>query len=114
MGDDLADLARPLGSRGSLLLVGADNAMAMQELVFYGGELVERANAFLGCPYFDHARVNLASGDAGPVALAEEEQKPKARPQQPLANGKYLEQMDMASPVARCYALFAAQKNKSA
>lgn len=112
MGEDLAGLASPLGSRGKTLLIAAENAIQLQELHFYCDELRERANAFLGCEYFESARIELIAGREGmppsgsglahtrPPRLC----RPIIRP-----TGKFLAGMNSDSAVARCYARFTGQ-----
>jgi hypothetical protein len=59
MGEELAALARPLGSRNSTLLVGGEDPMAAQELSLLRGEILERANACLDEPFFTAVHVTL-------------------------------------------------------
>ena len=114
MGAELAPLARPLGHRDSLLLVGADDAMTVQELHMQGDEILERVNAFMEKPFFRTVKVSLVLDKAeldGPPRRAapfEELRPPLPRS---AADGRYLGGMDPASPVARAYARFAARRH---
>lgn len=113
MGENLAGLAVPIGSRGNVLIIGAENAMELQELHFWGDELKERANAFLGCAYFENVRVTLfKKGEErrAPDVLPEEKMFGEVRSAAVRPSGKFLSQMDRKSPVARCYARFAGKK----
>ena len=62
LGDDLAPLALPLGHKDSVLLVGAEDSMALQELSLQSPEILERANAFMDAPFFSQVRVILLQG----------------------------------------------------
>lgn len=115
MGAELAPLARPLGHRDDILLIGADDAMSLQELHMQGDEILERVNAFMEKPFFRTVKVSLILGKAeldGPLrrAAAFEEVCPPIP--RSAADGRYLGGMDPASPVARAYARFAAQRGR--
>ena len=47
LGPDLAPLARPLGHHDDKLLIGAEDAVLLQELYYMGPEIVRRVNEFL-------------------------------------------------------------------
>lgn len=115
MGAELAPLARPLGHRDDILLLGADDAMSLQELHMQGDEILERVNAFMEKPFFRTVKVSLILGKAeldGPLrrAAAFEEVCPPIP--RSAADGRYLGGMDPASPVARAYARFAARRGR--
>ncbi|SDF42799.1 Protein of unknown function [Desulfovibrio legallii] len=116
MGPDLAPLARPLGHRRDLLLVGAEDAMLAQDLHYLSPELLERANAFMEAPVFQSVRVSLLLGKDGlDVAAAAPLPPSRTRPvgrsvPLPRPSGDRLAGMDPASPVARAYALFAGRR----
>lgn len=59
MGPELAPLALPLGHHKDLLLIGAEDAMLAQELHLLSGEILERVNAFMECPFFSAVKVSL-------------------------------------------------------
>lgn len=113
MGAELAPLARPLGHRDAMLLVGADDAMSLQELHLQSDEILERVNAFMEKPFFHTVKVSLILGKTeldGPLRRAaafEEDCPPLPRS---AADGRYLGSMDPDSPVARAYARFAARR----
>ena len=122
LGPELAALAMPLGHHGdgkgapeggrTALLLGAEDAMLLQELRFRGEEILERVNGFLGQAYFCEVRVSLPLGRNAPVRT----RRPAAlhggeeRGPRPAASGVFLKEMDENSPVARCYARFAKLK----
>lgn len=118
MGPEIADMARPAGGKGKTLLIMAEDAMMLQDLLFYSEEILQKANEFIGHKYFDNVRGQLQDGRKMEITMEMEEPGPEpgeleAAPQSALAqkpNGKYLPSMEANSPVARCYALFAGKK----
>lgn len=111
MGPDLAGLAWPLGQRNGILLVGGEDAMAMQELSLMGDEILERANAFMERPYFTGVKVSLSLGKAAldSAVRIPRPAKPVLEPG-PVLSGSYLASMSLDSAAARCYARYVAQK----
>lgn len=132
LGAELAELARPLGHRGgrqkeegattsyeegAVLLLGAKDAMLLQELRFRGEEILARVNAFLGHAYFSEVQVSLPLGRNEPVRSRRQEKKAEKEEVDTPAQGPsgiFLEAMDRASPVARCYARFARMREGKA
>lgn len=129
LGAELAELVRPLGhhagrkeagagipdgeGEGAVLLLGAEDAMLLQELHFRGEEILARVNGFLGHVYFSEVRVQLPLGRNAPVRTRRREkmtQRNDAEPARQGPSGIFLAAMDSASPVARCYARFAGHK----
>lgn len=108
MGPDIAPLARPLGVRNEILLVGGDDNLALQDLSFMTPEILERVNAFMDAPVFNRVELCLVMGkttleyapDTQPV------QRPRPLPERPRDLGGYLGEMSIDSPVARCYAAY--------
>ncbi len=112
MGDEIAALAWPLGCKNSVLLVGGEDAMSMQELSFMQWDILERANAFMGRDFFTAVRVQLALDKKPLDVLSQPQKKVAAQLFSPTPlHGKYLENMPTSNPVARCYALYV-QKSK--
>ena len=114
MGDDLAALAFPLGHKDDILLIGAEDTMAMQELFLQSPEILERANAFMDSEFFLHVKVSLMQGQRD---LSR--QRPR-RPHSPLAPvpppkparlGALLGKLNPDSPVTRCYQAYLAMFN---
>ncbi len=130
MGPDIAALACPLGSKANpgvkasqregvnsplekaqhTLLLGGEDTMTLQDISYMQQEILERANAFMGQEFFSSIKVHLTL-DKNPLnqEIQPKEFIPVQLPSVPLS-GKYLKDMSMDSPVARCYALFA-QRN---
>ncbi len=107
MGEELALLAVPLGHREGLLLIGAEDNMALSELNFSVPEILERANAFMNEPYFTRVEFHLS---AGHLALdIPQEITPSQRVREPLAKPPGLlgkAQLDPKGMVGRCYAAY--------
>lgn len=123
LGPELAALALPLGHHAAragaeegpgagtpeaVLLLGAEDAMLLQELRFRGEEILARVNGFLGQAYFGSVQVSLPLGRRAPERSRGQEAGPAMGPELPqhVARGIFLAGMDEASPVARCYARF--------
>ncbi|MDR2891825.1 MAG: DUF721 domain-containing protein [Deltaproteobacteria bacterium] len=62
MGDQLTDVALPLGVQDRTLLIGAEDSMLMHELSFFIPEIMDRANAFMDENYFTKVRLELPRG----------------------------------------------------
>lgn len=107
VGPELACLARPAGSRGHTLLLGAQDAMQIQELQFQSCDILERVNSFMGSAYFTALRPVLGGKICRPrLRPSPEASVAPIHPELPHVTGKYLAEMDMNSPVAICYARF--------
>lgn len=111
VGEPYNELATPLGHKGEMLFLGAADALDAQELTLSSCEILERINAFIGSAYFSKTRVSLLGGRTAPVSASRRHSPaPKKNTDENVSagpDGKYLEEMDMNSPVARCYAKFA-------
>ncbi|WP_022654999.1 DUF721 domain-containing protein [uncultured Desulfovibrio sp.] len=123
MGPELAPLALPLGHHKDMLLIGAEDAMLMQELHLMSGEILKRVNAFMENPLFTSVKVTLVLGKnvlntaspTPPGKMPGREQSDAAPDvrhalQVVRPSGSFLASMDPASPVARCYARFAGKQ----
>lgn len=64
MGEELAGLAFPLGQKDEVLLIGAGDNLALQELSFFSAEILCRVNAFLEEPVFASVQLSLLQGRA--------------------------------------------------
>lgn len=108
MGEDMAGLALPLGHRKSVLLIGAEDHLVMQELSFCTTDILERVNAFMDAPFFDKVELHLHMGQAVPD-LPRPEQSPLGslppleRPEGLTGAFASMPGLNMDSPVARCY-----------
>ncbi|MFW6055669.1 MAG: DUF721 domain-containing protein [Thermodesulfobacteriota bacterium] len=59
VGPRLQELARPLGKRKKTLVIGVENSLAMQELVFYSDQILEQVSDYLGWQPFDKISFEL-------------------------------------------------------
>ena len=113
MGPELAPLALPLGRHKDILLIGAEDAMLMQELHLMSGEILERVNAFMESPFFSSIKVSLVLNKTV-LRTAESRPAPEARARPdvppPRPSGSLLWKMDPDSPVGRGYARFAGKR----
>jgi len=106
MGPELAPLALPLGASKGVLLVGGEDAMAMQELVMMRDEMLERANAFMDEQFFTEAHVSLSLGKRPLDGLTPPPARERGPRILPKLDGSALGCVDPGSPAARCYAAF--------
>lgn len=107
VGEHIAQVARPIGHRGTTLIIGVEDHMIAQELTMYAPALLEQANDFLGMNFFDKVRVDLL-GDHVSLDTLAEAAPPKAplKPRKPHRLGGLMEMIDPDSPIARCYAAY--------
>jgi hypothetical protein len=62
VGPEVAELARPLGHNKTTLLLGVEDAVAMQEISFQTPDILRMVNASLGESVFDKVRLDLIGG----------------------------------------------------
>lgn len=108
LGPDLAPLARPLGHHDDRLLIGAEDAVLLQELYYMGPEIVRRVNEFLQEDFFSAVKVSLMLDHQDLDAPSPVLERSAGRPKEelPAPSGASLGLMDSESAVARCYARF--------
>ena len=108
LGPDLAPLARPLGHHDDKLLIGAEDAVLLQELYYMGPEIVRRVNEFLQEDFFTAVQVSLMLAHQDLDAPSPVLERSAGRPKEevPAPSGASLGLMDPESAVARCYARF--------
>ena len=106
MGPELAPLAWPLGARKGVLLVGGEDAMAMQELAMMREEILERANAFMDERFFTDVHLSLSLGKRPLDGLTPPPSRGRIPKILPQLDGSALQGADPDSPAARCYAAF--------
>lgn len=113
VGEDVAALGCPLGQKDGVLLIGAEDSMALQELSLLSGEILERANAFMHGEPFTEVRVQLMQGQRDLAAPRPEPPPAQAPAEPPLPRlGGLLGRLDPDSPVTRCYKAFVALSQK--
>jgi hypothetical protein len=109
VGPETAELVRPLGHRRRDLLLGADDPVAMQEMLFAAPEILSLVNTALGHEAFDRVRFDLLGDRVSLDAL-------RAMPPRfstpatlrPERLGGLLGKFDPTTPVGRCYAKYVA------
>lgn len=105
MGEDIAPLAFPLGHRKTILLVGAEDTMAAQELTYMAPEILERVHAFMDDTYFTRVEIHLFMGRV-PLDMRKLHIAPPSRaplPPRPENLGNLCATLDPTSNVGRCY-----------
>lgn len=112
----VGELGVPLGQKERVLLIGAEDTMALQELSMLAYDILEQANAFMGEAFFVQVRVTLMQGRSD---LAEK-RPPRPVPVAPPSSirlpviGALAGKLDPASPITRCYETVVAQAAKGA
>ncbi len=59
MGEDLYQLALPIGHRGKILLIAGEDNLVLNELTYMLDEIKERVNAFMGQEFFEKIELHL-------------------------------------------------------
>ena len=105
MGPDIAAIARPLGHRNGILLIGGDDSCALQELSYAVPEILERVNAFMDEEFFHKVELHLLMGKKSSLQRVDITQVPEIpQPQRPSSLGKA--QLPPDSPLASAYAAY--------
>lgn len=71
VGQEIADLAKPLGRNKATLLLGVEDALVMQEMHFHAPNILRAVNTALGEKVFDKVHLDLLSGRSSLSAVAE-------------------------------------------
>ena len=106
MGEDIASLGFPLGHKETVLQVGADDTMALQELSMLSVEILERANAFMDKEFFTSLKVHLMQGKRSlsqPKRFARPSKAVYPLPPRPAQLGGLIGKLDPDSPIGKCY-----------
>lgn len=101
MGDDLAERARPLGSRGDVILIGGDDQCVMQELVYEEAEILRRANGFLKEERFHRVELHLLMGRTDLRRVDTTVVPKRSGPERPESLGRL--RLPPSSPAAAAY-----------
>jgi hypothetical protein len=109
VGPETAELLRPLGHKRRDLYLGADDPVALQEMLFAAPEILSLVNAALGHEAFDKVRFDLLGGRVPLDALRTVPPRFSTPAQtRPDGLGGLLGKLDPNSPVGRCYARYVA------
>jgi len=101
---EMAPLARPLGHRGSKLILAAEDPMIMQEAQFLAPMILEKVNGFFGEEFFDKVVFELLNGRV-PLdgEIRPEAPEPPRKLKKPKHLGDLNEELDPNTPLGRCY-----------
>jgi hypothetical protein len=101
---EMAQIARPLGHRGSKIILAAEDPMVMQEAQYLGPLLLDKINGFLGEEVFDKVVFELLNGRV-PLdgEVRPEAPEPPRKLKRPEKLGNLNKELDPDSPVGRCY-----------
>ncbi|MBR5734812.1 MAG: DUF721 domain-containing protein [Desulfovibrionaceae bacterium] len=105
MGPQLAEMAIPLGHRHSILIIGGEDNLVLQELAFQTGEILERANAFMNEPYFTRVELRLILGKtplSAPPAIQPSTRRTEP-PEKPEGLRGTLKNVNASTPEGRAY-----------
>ena len=109
VGPETAELLRPLGHKRRDLYLGADDPVALQEMLFAAPEILSLVNGALGHEAFDKVRFDLLGGRVPLDALrASPPRFSTPAEKRPERLGGLLGELDPNSPVGRCYAKYVA------
>lgn len=70
VGTDVAELAKPLGHKRTTLLLGVEDAVAMQEASFHAPRILRSVNTSLGETFFDKVHLDLIGARTSLDAVA--------------------------------------------
>jgi len=101
---EMAPLARPLGHRGSKLILAAEDPMVMQEAQFLAPLILTKINDFFGEEFFDKVVFELLNGRV-PLdgKIRPEAPEPPRKLKKPKNLGNLNEELAPDSPLGRCY-----------
>ncbi len=102
-GPDMAALICPLGRSGDTLLLGAEDAIVIQEFTCFSDQILAKVNGFLGKPMFRHIHIALLQGRSPLNKTLVTTPSPRPAPPRPTRLGTPGTLPDDASPVARAY-----------
>jgi len=104
VGAHLAEMARPLGRRKGTLRIGVTDSVVMQELSYYGQEILDRIEAFLGWQPFDNTSLELLNERTSLDRITIPGRSAESPRQAPAAvGGLGRETLPEESQVASCY-----------
>jgi hypothetical protein len=97
-----APYARPLGHKRTILLVGVDDSLAMQESRYEAQDILDRVNSFLGQLYFDKVHFDLLQGKT-PLDEVQGQAPTFWPPRAPRIKDLGRLGLDARTPLGRCY-----------
>ncbi|MFO8033376.1 MAG: DUF721 domain-containing protein [Desulfohalobiaceae bacterium] len=104
LGQELAELARPLGHKDRTLILGAEDSVVMQELSYYRQDILDKVEDFLGWRPFDKIKLELLNNKASlDMVGLENTWKATSRTAGHLQPRKAELELDPESAVGSCY-----------
>ncbi len=111
VGEEFADMVKPLGRQGNALVLGVEDNLLMQEMVYHADTLLEAISRFLGWQPFDNIKYKLLQNR---IALddvdLEREMSGSSLGQLPDSSqvGALLDVLPEDTPFGRCYRAYIA------
>ncbi len=111
---EMAPLARPLGHRGTKLILAAEDPMIMQEAQFLAPMILEKVNGYFQQEVFDKVVFELLNGRV-PLdgEIRPETPEPPRKLKKPEKLGGLEKELDPDSPIGRCYRAYRRMFDKS-
>ena len=105
LGETLSRACVPLGHKKSVLIVGCEDSMALQDVRMQQNEILERVNAFLAREpaFFSKVCAELRLGQKNLAEPIYTESYIPPKPPFPTLTGAYLPYMNPETSVTRCY-----------
>lgn len=104
LGEPVSNMAKPLGVRKNKLIIGVEDSILMQELVFYQEDILNKINHFLGNQIFDKIIFKLLEEKAPLDKIFQNKEiKKDTRIQLPEKIGSLLDKIPNKSPVFKAY-----------
>lgn len=104
LGEQMAQMVKPLGKQGSSLVLGVEDNFLMQEMVYHREDILEQIEHYLGWQPFDKIKLQLlqdksALDEAGPSRTG------RSSDSMPIPEnvGAMLDILPQDTPFARCY-----------
>lgn len=105
--EHIAEIAKPIGHRKRILLIGVEDSMIMQELVYYAPRILQQVNDYLNSECFDKVMPELIR-DRVSLDLIQKSPSTAVRfePSKPENLGAHGSTFNADSAVAKCYAAY--------
>lgn len=108
LGPEMADMLKPLGHKKSLLILGCEDSLVMQEMNYFENQILAHVNTFLGLEYFDKVRLELLQNRTPLDHIRPGLDARRHLPEHPGKLGGLLGKFAKDSPVNRCYQKYVA------
>ncbi len=115
LGPDLSELGKPLACKDNILVIGAEDNMAMQDLSMSSQDILDLANAFMDSQYFRRVRVVLLQGKR-PLTVKRTPREPvlpRRLPAPPANLGNMVGKFPDTFPLKDCYEAYVRMFNES-